>query len=137
MYFRRDSEEGPFNNVKDFNDRLEFLITPWIPMPERDKEDVGRYYRSFLPDDCQVQFCHADLNLSNVLVSGNAGDLKVSGVIDWEQAGWYPEFWEYCKMHLGMLWSHDWRASGWIERAARPYASELTVLEEFWSYRCP
>lgn len=34
---------------------------------------------------------HSDLNTSNIMVH----DGHVSGIIDWEHAGYYPEFWEY------------------------------------------
>lgn len=36
-------------------------------------------------------FTHGDLALHNVLVY----DGHVSGFIDWESAGWYPEYWEF------------------------------------------
>jgi hypothetical protein len=32
---------------------------------------------------------------------GSPGSHKIVAVLDWEQAGWYPESWEDSKMHLG------------------------------------
>ena len=41
-----------------------------------------------------IVFTHGDLAPRNVLV---LEDGTVSGLIDWEYAGWYPEHWEYVK----------------------------------------
>lgn len=34
---------------------------------------------------------HGDLNTANIMVP----DGHVSGIIDWEHAGYYPDWWEY------------------------------------------
>lgn len=39
-----------------------------------------------------ITFTHGDLHFSNILVGG---DGHISGIIDWEFAGWYPVYWEY------------------------------------------
>lgn len=41
-----------------------------------------------------VKFTHADLNPSNIQYHNG----RIMGIIDWEFAGWYPEYWEYTKM---------------------------------------
>lgn len=46
------------------------------------------------PEQYSVKFTHADLNASNILVEGG----HITGIIDWEFAGWYPEYWDYTKM---------------------------------------
>jgi aminoglycoside phosphotransferase (APT) family kinase protein len=49
-----------------------------------------------------VVFTHADLNLQNILVDqvvkldGTRG-WKISGIVDWENSGYYPEYWDYTK----------------------------------------
>lgn len=43
----------------------------------------------------QSLFTHADLCPRNILIR----DGKVCAIIDWEFAGWYPEYWEYTKVH--------------------------------------
>lgn len=50
-------------------------------------------------------FTHADLNLRNILVDENG---KISGIVDWECAGWYPEYWEYTKTHFGVRYTVRW-----------------------------
>lgn len=49
-----------------------------------------------------IFFTHADLNPRNILVNravwqdGSLG-WRVTGIVDWEMAGYYPEYWEYTK----------------------------------------
>ncbi|ATY59976.1 kinase-like domain [Cordyceps militaris] len=44
-------------------------------------------------------FTHGDLHLFNVLVDGG----KLSGIVDWESSGFYPEYWECAKsMNTGL-----------------------------------
>lgn len=43
-----------------------------------------------------VVFTHNDLCLPNILISQDP-DPKVTAILDFEQSGWYPWYWEYCK----------------------------------------
>ncbi|TFY63573.1 hypothetical protein EVJ58_g3183 [Rhodofomes roseus] len=45
-----------------------------------------------------VVLSHGDLAPHNILVM----DGHITGVIDWEAAGWYPEYWEYTTMLKGL-----------------------------------
>ncbi|KAK7472996.1 hypothetical protein VKT23_001100 [Stygiomarasmius scandens] len=47
------------------------------------------------PQDVAIRFTHGDLMPQNILVDGST----ITGIIDWSTAGFYPEFWEYCRMH--------------------------------------
>ena len=47
----------------------------------------------------QVCFTHADLAGRNVIVK----DGRLAGIIDWETAGWYPEYWERTMMEFHMI----------------------------------
>lgn len=58
-------------------------------------------YRLFLTDKYAIYFSHGDLHLSNIIVSGSPGCRAIAAILDWEQAGWYPEYWEYCKALIG------------------------------------
>lgn len=40
----------------------------------------------------RITFTHGDLKAYNILV-GDDGHL--SGFLDWESAGWYPEYWDF------------------------------------------
>lgn len=45
--------------------------------------------------EANVHLTHGDLLPQNILVEGST----ITGIIDWETAGYYPAFWEYCRMH--------------------------------------
>ncbi|KAF5571992.1 kinase-like domain-containing protein [Fusarium pseudoanthophilum] len=50
----------------------------------------------------KIVFTHGDLNPRNIMmerVSNSAGakGWRLSGIIDWETAGYYPEYWDYTK----------------------------------------
>jgi hypothetical protein len=56
------------------------------------------WLRSRLRDDHRVVLTHGDLNPKNIiLLDGENGTVSVSGIIDWEMGGWYPEYWESLK----------------------------------------
>lgn len=47
-------------------------------------------------------FTHADLNPRNILVdrviqSDGSRSWEVTGIVDWETSGYYPEYWDYTK----------------------------------------
>jgi hypothetical protein len=43
-----------------------------------------------------IVFTHNDLCPSNILISCGANP-EVVAIIDWNQSGWYPWYWESCK----------------------------------------
>jgi aminoglycoside phosphotransferase (APT) family kinase protein len=58
----------------------------------------------------KMVFTHADLNPRNILVDqvalpdGSSG-WRVTGIVDWETAGYYPEYWDYTKaLFEGFRW---------------------------------
>ncbi|KAF4166919.1 hypothetical protein CNMCM6936_005828 [Aspergillus lentulus] len=59
----------------------------------------GSRYERELPDmlprsDCCV-FTHADIAPRNVKIDEQN---TVTGILDWEWAGWYPDYWEYAQI---------------------------------------
>lgn len=82
---------GPFESEEELN---EYLIEPsWLGGFKSDLEyhqalDTARDIRS-IPH--RVLFTHSDLKHHNILVSGS----RITGFLDWESAGWYPEYWEF------------------------------------------
>lgn len=60
----------------------------------------------------RIYFSHADLNLRNILVDevpqadGTRG-WRVTGIVDWEMAGFYPKYWDYTKA-LFESFRYDW-----------------------------
>jgi len=69
----------------------------------------------------KIVFAHADINMRNVLIDENG---RISGIVDWECAGWYPEYWEYTKMHFGARFTPRWIADV-IDQVFLGYREEL------------
>lgn len=73
---------GPYNTVADF---LNHLVAEDIR-----KEHV---FSLLYGKEHRICFTHADLHLSNLMVK----DGRLVGIIDWEHAGFRPEYWEYTR----------------------------------------
>ncbi|KAI0840596.1 hypothetical protein F5Y06DRAFT_243785 [Hypoxylon sp. FL0890] len=87
----------------------------------------------------KIVFTHADLNPRNILVDqtvqsdGSIG-WTVTGIVDWETAGYYPEYWEYTKaMFEGFRWPR--RHNDMVQEVFSDfgdYSQELQVEKESW-----
>ncbi|KAI1116544.1 kinase-like domain-containing protein [Nemania sp. NC0429] len=71
---------GPFVNEEEFNKTLQIGALPGV-------SHRGGH---------QIVLTHGDLNMRNVLVHNG----RLSGTVDWENSGWYPEYWDYTKAHF-------------------------------------
>ncbi|CAG8045348.1 unnamed protein product [Penicillium olsonii] len=70
--------------------------------------------RSFLEEDCKTLqgsvFTHGDLKKSNIMAQEdpeNAGHFVITGIIDWEDSGFYPEYYEATRLSSGQSIDHD------------------------------
>jgi aminoglycoside phosphotransferase len=107
---------GPFRDEKEFNESLRLGILPNL---------VHR-------NDHEIVFTHSDLTLRNILVK----DGRISGVVDWENAGWYPEYWEYTKCHFGVRPPERWPRT--VAAAfENKYEEELKTERQYWEYASP
>ncbi|KAI0354179.1 hypothetical protein OH77DRAFT_1426201 [Trametes cingulata] len=88
---------GPFRDQQEFKDFIFAqangkVFAHRIPTLLRLAEPVNaRQHR--------ICFTHADLALRNILVK----DGRLAGIIDWEFAGWYPQYWERTSMEAQMM----------------------------------
>ncbi|KAI2603351.1 kinase-like domain-containing protein [Hypoxylon fragiforme] len=87
-----------------------------------------------------IFFTHADLNARNILAdktvhSDGTVTWNVSAIVDWETAGYYPEYWEYTKaMQEGFRWSR--RHNDMIHKVFSEfgdYSKEMNVELEAWA----
>jgi hypothetical protein len=46
----------------------------------------------------------------------------VSGTLDWEFSGWYPEYWEFSKALYVWKWQNDW--TEYLVQIREPYYTE-------------
>ncbi|KAE8308125.1 hypothetical protein BDV41DRAFT_581712 [Aspergillus transmontanensis] len=79
---------GPFHRISGFNT---FLVHSYVRKETNDKIAAvhAHPYRSV--------FTHADLHPSNILIDRG----RLSGIVDWECAGFYPKYWEFTKLMYG------------------------------------
>jgi hypothetical protein len=71
----------------------------------------------------EIRFTHGDLVPGNILVENG----HISGIVDWEQAGWYPAYWEYVKAMCGDFdcWDTQWPLD--IAKFLEPFNFALLV----------
>jgi hypothetical protein len=83
-----DCVGGPFQTEAEFDGFVLDLLkgTP-VPIRKTLAEVLGS------SGDHRIVFTHGDLSPRNVIVK----ERRVQALLDWEYAGWYPEYWEYVK----------------------------------------
>ncbi|EKJ69158.1 hypothetical protein NXS19_006686 [Fusarium pseudograminearum] len=138
-FFRIDGERGPLSSIKQFNDWLFAIATRQDPQPGKEIQGLDHpdMYRDILPDQGNVYFSHGDLTLGNIMVSGSPGTYTITGIIDWEQAGWYPDYWGYCKILLGVELDHEWRTEEWGGKITEPFDDIFFAVAEYSLWCCP
>jgi len=78
-----------FTSITEFNDHYRWLLM-LISGEEYTESVLGR-----LPRHAAIRFTHSDLLPKNIMVDGST----ITGIVDWEMGGFYPAYWEYCRMH--------------------------------------
>jgi aminoglycoside phosphotransferase (APT) family kinase protein len=73
----------------------------------------------------EIVLTHGDISPRNMLVQGT----KIVAILDWELAGYYPEYWEYAKAFYRPAWEESWIKSGAVNRILNPYPWELAVMQ--------
>ena len=66
-------------------------------MPDSSIQFTRRLYQDTSRNE--IVFTHGDLDPRNILVEEG----HVTGIVDWEQSGWYPGYWEYVKAMWGCV----------------------------------
>lgn len=69
-----------------------------------------------------IVFTHGDLNPRNILAENG----RITGIVDWENAGWFPEYWEYTKAHYSVRSLMRWLADV-VDQIFEGYREELVV----------
>ncbi|OBT87252.1 hypothetical protein VE02_02949 [Pseudogymnoascus sp. 03VT05] len=110
---------GPFENIQDFHEHLRGGLEPHVDNPD-DVSSLIAWHNSPFPVPV---FTHGDLSSLNILARGD----EVVGIIDWETAGWYPDYWEYTTAsHVNpqnLFWKEE------VDRFLEPMPKELAMEE--------
>jgi hypothetical protein len=98
---------GPHATVSAFHDALAKVALKRpenYSDPRKEIEELSGF-----DDQVPIVFAHADLAKSNIILS-EAGDgpCRLVAIIDWHQAGWYPQPWEYLKAALTDVYDSEW-----------------------------
>ncbi|KND86831.1 hypothetical protein TOPH_08505 [Tolypocladium ophioglossoides CBS 100239] len=121
---------GPFDSESKFNDAL---VQKYLYKSGLDHK--ADYYRRVLPlvlRNHNIVFTHGDLQRKNIILREDG----VAVVIDWETAGWYPEYWEYAlAMFACGSWEDDWHE--FVGHILTEYLNEYAWFDmlrrELWS----
>jgi aminoglycoside phosphotransferase (APT) family kinase protein len=105
---------GPFRDEAAYNDwrisTFGFLGDQHPPTKLR-----LRQLRDEMRNDHQITFTHGDITRRNILIrvdGEGANDVSVVAILDWEQAGWRPEYWETAKFMFGNQDTCEWAILG-------------------------
>ncbi|PPQ72166.1 hypothetical protein CVT26_006885 [Gymnopilus dilepis] len=116
---------GPWANISAFQ---RYLVTL---CPEDEGSDAYREFRRVAPEKIfnknhRLCFTHGDLALHNLLVENG----RLSGLVDFECSGWFPEYWEYTGA-VGFKASDRWiKAINSV--LGDLYQDELEAEKFFW-----
>ncbi|MCJ1448515.1 MAG: hypothetical protein MMC23_009032 [Stictis urceolatum] len=105
---------GPFSSIAAFHE--------FIRQGHADS-DLGISHK----DSCRISYSHADLSPENVIVCKG----KIVAIIDWEFAGWWPEYWEYTKIKYGY---RPYRSDFYdlLDKMIPNYPDELNTETALW-----
>lgn len=85
-------------------------------------------FRHELPDDSAIVFTHNDFYQSNIIVTATR-PYRLLAIVDWEQSGWLPAYWEARKA----LWSVG-REEEWSTKYLPMILELYSSTWEPWDY---
>lgn len=91
----------PFKSLPEFHDWRAVDSLSEFGAQSEDTAHRLQELRAMMRDDSRVVLTHSDIQKRNILVKVNGDgpeDIKVVALLDWEQCGWRPEYWEKVKM---------------------------------------
>ncbi|KAI1254016.1 hypothetical protein MGN70_004411 [Eutypa lata] len=121
---------GPFDSEEQLNNAL---VEKHIY--NSSLRQKTQFYSRVLPMVLQGHkpvFTHGDFQKKNVVIAENGTPV----LIDWETAGWFPEYWEYAlSMFACGAWEDDWHA--YVAKILDEYPNEFAWFDmlrrELWS----
>ncbi|KAL2846155.1 kinase-like domain-containing protein [Aspergillus pseudoustus] len=117
-----DGRGGPFKTEEDFNNHL----TSHLGEP---LSDVAKRKNLPLRKHTHFYFTHSDFHPSNLLVENG----RLSGIVDWESAGFRPEYWEFTKAMYGSSMANPGVMNPiWRRIFEHQYEPEFELEQQLW-----
>lgn len=120
-----DYTGGPFDSERELNDFVLDLLPGTPPA-------VRQTLTESLRTDHSIVFTHGDLSPRNIIVQRD----RIQGLLDWELAGWYPEYWEYVKFFDRSTSCKEWKEYADIIFATE-YPQELLTCQALARWQRP
>lgn len=125
---------GPFQDESELNTALVLQYRQSREFDNGIDFKAHFYNRSFqaVLQNHRPTFTHSDIQKKNILVidhgPGTPARLRSSrlALLDWETAGWYPEYWEYFSAFCAIRWHDDWSCK--VEQSIKPWPAETALM---------
>jgi aminoglycoside phosphotransferase len=117
----RMNGQGPFATFTDFH----LALREGVKQRSKDNHlDVNELMDFQDSVEGPPVFTHGDLSSLNILVLGDT----VTGIIDWETSGWYPNYWEYVTTKNVNPYNTFWQDEVDHFLTPYPYALEMDAI---------
>lgn len=99
----------------------------------------ARFYEKYLARVLQSHrptLTHGDVQQKNIMVAENTSCPNDQGgrsfdivLVDWENSGWFPDFWEFfCASYpLNFQWEEDW--SWQVQEFVHVWPAEMAIMQ--------
>ncbi|EGX48746.1 hypothetical protein AOL_s00079g385 [Orbilia oligospora ATCC 24927] len=121
LFSETETPRGPYSSEEEFSQGIIDTLL------EKEATAFPRLVCEMVQDILKghkIVLTHGDFLPRNILVK----DGKVVAILDWEMAGWYPEYWEYTKIMYRPPYLKSWFKDGMVNKLIKPYYAELAVL---------
>ncbi|KAF2136502.1 uncharacterized protein K452DRAFT_129414 [Aplosporella prunicola CBS 121167] len=124
---------GPFETEEEFNEAILRRLAETEPAAHL---ALLRTLISRTLNGHRTVFTHGDLRAKNILVhrtgvkpdgSGSGSGVIEIKIVDWEMAGWYPEYWEFCSSTVAGRFFPDWLELA--QRVLDVYPEEYLMMQ--------
>lgn len=124
---------GPVANQSEMNEGILQRLQQTEPAP------YVKFMRGLIKETFhghRTVLTHGDLQPKNIMINrigtqeDGSGRLEVT-IVDWEMAGWYPEYWEFCSATIACRWKPDWLEM--VQRILNQYPKEYLLMQVIYS----
>lgn len=100
-----DQPYGPYRDEEQMNLQMRqgFSVDEFAKIAKFPTE-LTEHVRQFHNLRHPIVLTHNDIAMRNIMVDGD----RVTGLIDWECAGWLPAHWEYVKANWTEFYAEEW-----------------------------